>query len=115
VSYFVLAFAGAWLFLAPMVLGQDGLGLLPYSVPFWLYVGLFLSATFVGPTMGALVVTSALEGKEGVGRFLRRYGQWRVGLRVSDPSRWLSRTLPNTRYPLHGRGAVASTYTTMAG
>jgi uncharacterized protein len=79
VSFFVLAFAGTWLFMAPMVLGQDGLGLLPYSVPFLLYVVLFLAASFSGPTMAALVVTAALEGKEGVKHFLRRYLQWRVG------------------------------------
>ncbi|MEZ4868554.1 MAG: CPBP family intramembrane glutamic endopeptidase [Caldilineaceae bacterium] len=79
VAYFVLAFAGSWLCLAPMVLGQDGLGFLPYSVPFGLYVALFLAASFTGPTLAALVVTAALEGKPGVKQFLRRYGQWRVG------------------------------------
>lgn len=81
VSFFLLAFAGTWLFFAPMVLGQDGLGLLPYSVPFVLYVVLFLAASFSGPTLAALVLTAALDGKEGVKHFLRRYGQWRVGLR----------------------------------
>jgi membrane protease YdiL (CAAX protease family) len=79
--FFVLAFAGTWLFLAPMVLGQDGLGLLPYSVPFVLYVALFLAASFTGPTLAALVVTAAREGKPGVRQFLRRYVQWRVGWR----------------------------------
>lgn len=81
VSYFVLAFAGAWLFLIPMALGQDGLGILPYHVPFWLYVTLFLSSTFIGPTLAAFVVTAAVEGHEGVQRFVRRFGQWRVGMR----------------------------------
>jgi membrane protease YdiL (CAAX protease family) len=80
VSFFVLAFVGSWLFLAPMVLGQDGIGLLPYSVPFVLYVVLFLAASFTGPTLAALVVIAALDGKPGVKLFLRRYGQWRVGL-----------------------------------
>lgn len=81
VSFFVLTFAGSWLLLAPMVLGQDGLGLFPYSVPFGLYVILFLAASFTGPTLAALVVTAALDGKQGVKQFLRRYVQWRVGLR----------------------------------
>jgi uncharacterized protein len=81
VSFFVLSFAGSWLLLAPMVLGQDGLGLLPYHVPLWLYVGLFLSATFAGPTLAALLITGALEGNVGLKHFLRRYGQWRVGWR----------------------------------
>jgi membrane protease YdiL (CAAX protease family) len=79
VSFFVIAFAGSWLCFAPVVLGQDGLGLLPYNVPLWLYVVLFLSASFSGPTLGAFAVTAALEGKAGVKRFLHRYGQWRVG------------------------------------
>lgn len=79
VSYFVLAFAGTWLFVAPMVLGQDGLGLLPYSVPFGLYVGLFLASSFTGPTLAAVAVTFALEGKAGLSAFFRRYVQWRIG------------------------------------
>src|SRR5690606_1291814 len=78
VSYFVLAFAGTWLFVAPMVLGQDGLGLLPYSVPFGLYVGLFLASSFTGPTLAAVAVTFALEGKAGLSAFFRRYVQWRI-------------------------------------
>jgi membrane protease YdiL (CAAX protease family) len=45
-----------------------------------LYVVLFLAASFTGPTLAALAVTAALEGKQGVKHFLRRYGQWRVGV-----------------------------------
>ena len=81
VACFVLTFAGSWLFFAPMVLGQDGLGLLAYSVPFWLYVVLFLAASFSGPTVAAFVMTAMLEGKPGLKNFLRRYIQWRVGWR----------------------------------
>lgn len=79
IAFFVLAFAGTWLFFAPMVLGQDGLGFLPYHVPLWLYVVLFLAASFSGPTAAALLITAARDGKTGVNQFLRRYGQWRVG------------------------------------
>jgi membrane protease YdiL (CAAX protease family) len=81
VSYFVLAFTGTWLLVAPIVLGQDGLALLPYRVPFGVYVVLFLASSFTGPTLAAVAVTAALEGKEGVKRFFRRYVQWRVGWR----------------------------------
>jgi uncharacterized protein len=80
VWFFVIAYAGSWVCLAPMVLGQDGLGLLPYSVPFMLYVGLFLAASFTGPTLAAVVVTAALAGRQGLKQFFRRYIQWRVGL-----------------------------------
>jgi uncharacterized protein len=79
VSYFVLAFTGTWLLVAPMVLGQDGLGLLPYSVPFGLFVVLFIASSFTGPTLAAVAVTAALDGKEGVKNFFRRYAQWRIG------------------------------------
>jgi uncharacterized protein len=61
-------------------LGQDGLGLLPYSVPFGLYVVLFVASSFTGPTLAAVVVTAALDGKAGVKHFFRRYAQWRIGL-----------------------------------
>jgi uncharacterized protein len=81
VSFLVLTFAGSWLLFSPLVFGQDGLGLLPYHVPLWLYIVLFLVATFLGPTLAAFVMTSALEGKEGVRRLVRRFGQWRVGWR----------------------------------
>jgi len=78
-SYFILAFAGTWLFTAPMVLGQDGLGLLPYNVPFGLYAVLFIASSFTGPTLAAVAVTAALGGKAGVKHFFRRYAQWRIG------------------------------------
>lgn len=80
VAFFMLAFAGTWLFMTPIVLGQDGLGFLPYHVPFPIYVLLFLAGSFLGPTLAALAVTAALEGQAGVRHFLRRYGQWRVGV-----------------------------------
>src|SRR5688500_18777795 len=76
ISYFVLAFIGTWLLVAPMILGQDGLGLLPYSVPFAIYVVLFIASSFTGPTLAAVAVTAALDGKEGVKHFFRRYAQW---------------------------------------
>ena len=79
IAFFVLTFAGSWLSFMPMMLGEDGLGLLAYHVPFWLYVVLFLAASFSGPTVAALAVTAAREGKTGIKQVLRRFGQWRVG------------------------------------
>jgi membrane protease YdiL (CAAX protease family) len=80
VAYFALAFAGTWLFLAPIVFSQNGLGLFTFTVPFGIFALLFILATFAGPTLAAFVVTGVLEGKAGVKAFLRRYIQWRVGL-----------------------------------
>ncbi|MFN8491287.1 MAG: CPBP family intramembrane glutamic endopeptidase [Caldilineaceae bacterium] len=80
-TFFALAFGGTWLLDLPIVLGQDGLGLLPYHMPFALYAAIFLAGSYAGPTLAALLVTAALEGKTGVHHFLRRYVQWRVGVR----------------------------------
>src|SRR5919199_49487 len=77
VAYFVLAFAGTWLTVLPVLLSRSGLGVLPFTVPFRPFQ---LLATFTGPTLAAVLVTAASDGRAGVSRLLRRYGQWRVGL-----------------------------------
>ena len=80
VAYFTLVFAITWALHMPMVLGRDGLGILPYEVPMALFVILFILGAIAGPTLGAFLVTNALEGREGRRKLFRRYGQWRVGL-----------------------------------
>jgi membrane protease YdiL (CAAX protease family) len=80
VAYFVIAFAGTWLFALPLLLSKNGVGLLPFTFS---EIGLILVGalpTLCGPTLGALTVTAAISGKAGVGRFLRRYLQWRAGV-----------------------------------
>ena len=79
-SFFVLAIAGTWLCQLPMIVSADGLALFPFQVPFPLFVALFLLSSFAGPTLGAVLVTNALEGRAGVKRFFRRYALWRVGV-----------------------------------
>jgi membrane protease YdiL (CAAX protease family) len=81
IAYFSLAFAGTWLLDLPMVLGKDGLGLFSYSVPMAIYIILFLLSSFSGPTLAAFVVTNAIEGREGMRKLFRRYGQWRAKAR----------------------------------
>jgi membrane protease YdiL (CAAX protease family) len=78
-SYFVIAYAGAWLAWAFFVLSRDGSGLLPFLSPssFLILIGI---GTFSGPTVSAFVVTAVSEGREGVVRLLRRIVQWRVGI-----------------------------------
>jgi membrane protease YdiL (CAAX protease family) len=80
-AYFLIAFGGTWLLDSPMVLGRDGLGIVPFSVPIPIYAVLFILGSYAGPTLAALLVTHALEGKAGIKTFLRRYFQWRVGVR----------------------------------
>jgi CAAX protease family protein len=79
--FFVIAFAGAWIVEAPVVLSRTGTGLLPYTVPFPLQALTLAAATFTGPTLSAFIMTNAIEGKAGIKRLLRRYVLWRVKLR----------------------------------
>jgi uncharacterized protein len=79
VSFFVLAYAGTWLFELPYVLSGYGVGLLPTSSPVLLWTAPV--SVFMGPFLAAFVMTGATEGREGVHRLLRRFVLWRVGLR----------------------------------
>jgi membrane protease YdiL (CAAX protease family) len=78
VFFFVIAYAGTWLLEMPYVLSEDGSGLLPYSSP--LAQWMMPVSIFMGPFLAAFIMTGATEGREGVGRFLRRFVLWRVGL-----------------------------------
>jgi membrane protease YdiL (CAAX protease family) len=77
-TYFLLAFAGTWFTLLPVVLGQDGLGLFAFRVPTMPFAILM---PFLGPTLAALVTTAFVDGKAGVRRLFQRYQIWRVGIR----------------------------------
>jgi membrane protease YdiL (CAAX protease family) len=78
-AYFVLAFALTWMPILPLTLSRNaGVGLLPYDLPDTLSMVLFLLTTFSGPTVAALIVTGAAEGRAGVKQFLKRFVQWRV-------------------------------------
>jgi uncharacterized protein len=79
VSFFVLAFAGTWLFELPYVLSEYGAGLLPTKSPVLLWTSPV--SVFMGPFLSAFVMTGVTEGREGVHRFLRRFVLWRVGFR----------------------------------
>jgi membrane protease YdiL (CAAX protease family) len=85
IAFFVIAFAGEWIASLPVVLAQNGLGLLPYTVPalgpilpaYWSTV----LASIAGPTLASFVVTAMTGGTAGARQLLRRYVLWRVGLR----------------------------------
>jgi uncharacterized protein len=79
VSFFVLAYAGTWLFELPYVLSGYGVGLLPTRSPVLLWTSPV--SVFMGPFLAAFVMTGAIEGREGVRRLLRRFVLWRVGFR----------------------------------
>ena len=85
IAFFIIAFAGTWIAMLPLVLAQNGVGLLPYTIPeigpyppsYWFAA---LGALF-GPTLASFTVTAITTGKAGVQQLLRRYVIWRVGLR----------------------------------
>jgi uncharacterized protein len=79
VAYFVIAYAGTWLTILPLLLGRDGLGLFRYRFGGAGIVFALLGA-FTGPLLAAYAVTAITAGKAGARALLRRYGQWRVGL-----------------------------------
>lgn len=77
VSYFVIAYAVAWVIEVPLALSASGI--LP-PVPDLVMFGGIIAAT-LAPAVAAITVTGLLEGKAGVVRLLRRYLQWRVGVK----------------------------------
>ena len=79
VFYFLFAYAFAWLVWVPLALSQDGAGLLSFHSPIGASASVVI-ASFVGPFLSAFIMTGVTEGREGVGRLLRRCVLWRVGL-----------------------------------
>lgn len=78
-TYFLVAFLGTWLTILPMVLGQDGIGLLPFHLSEAAFQLIYIGACYTGPLLAAVLVTAVESGRQGVGQFLRRIVQWRVG------------------------------------
>jgi uncharacterized protein len=72
--YFLMAFALSWAYEVVVF----GLFFPQDSVVALLAAG---GLTLVGPTLAAFVLTALTQGKPGIGRLLRRYVIWRVGLR----------------------------------
>ncbi len=71
--FFIIAFAGAWLAWLPIVLGKDGLFVLPVRVP----VALAFVGTFTGPMLAAFVVSSRTERRDLLARmFMFRMAAW---------------------------------------
>jgi membrane protease YdiL (CAAX protease family) len=79
-AFFTLAYLGSWIVWLPMLLAGNTLLLPPWAVSPGLKFLLTVLAPFAGPTLAALVMTAALEGRPGVRALLRRYVQWRFGL-----------------------------------
>ena len=78
--FFLIAYAFSWLAWMPLVLSEDGAGLLSYSWPLGLYATIAI-ASFVGPFLSGFIMTGITEGREGVGRSLRQLVLWRLGFK----------------------------------
>ena len=75
-SYFILAYAGMWIVISPLVMNSLGL----FKLPDLMGLILFFLCSLSGPTVAAYIVTGVLEGKPGMSRLFRRTFQWRAGL-----------------------------------
>jgi membrane protease YdiL (CAAX protease family) len=69
-NFFVLAYAGAWLAFLPLLLAQNGLGILPFRLPITAFL---ILGTFTGPTLAALLLAWSNGAAGGVRALLRRY------------------------------------------
>lgn len=76
VSFFVIAFALAWVIEVPLALSANGvLPKLPEPI-----AGLVIAAATFAPAASAFIMTGLIDGKPGVARLLRRLVLWRVGI-----------------------------------
>ena len=67
VSFFVMAFLFSWIAVIPLIL-NPGLPVEPFQI----------LGALAGPTLAAVIMVVLLEGRLGLGRFFKRYVQWRA-------------------------------------
>ena len=83
-AFFALAFGLSWLAWTPYILSSHGLGLVDLPIPTLLgtaqLVGV-LPGAFLGPLAAAFIVTSVVDGRDGLRHWGRRLVRWRVGWR----------------------------------
>jgi membrane protease YdiL (CAAX protease family) len=76
-AYLILAFVVAWTILAVPFFSQSGIGLLPFDVPYTVFV---LLASILGLTGSAFTITALVDGRPGVRALAGRLVRWRVGI-----------------------------------
>lgn len=77
-GFFVLAYAGSWICWLPALLGQNGIGLLPYRLPLGVSIAFNQVALFAGPFLASIVMSKLTEGS--LRGWLSRLGRWRAPL-----------------------------------
>jgi uncharacterized protein len=73
--YFFLAYLLSWIGWLPLVLSQNGLGLLPFHLP-----PAAIAGGGLGPIGSSFIMTAITSGKAGLRHLLRRFIIWRVGV-----------------------------------
>jgi membrane protease YdiL (CAAX protease family) len=81
VCFFVMAYAFTWIVTSPWTFGATGAGLLPVDLSVQASGLLLAAGILAGPTLAAIIMTAATEGRAGVRRLLGRLVLWRVGVR----------------------------------
>ena len=77
-AFLVMAFGFGWMSLVPILLSENGFGVLQIELPLTVVQTL---ATLLGLALPAFLVTAATGGREGVRDLLSRLLRWRVGIR----------------------------------
>jgi uncharacterized protein len=79
--YFLLAFLGTWLMIAPLVLSRQGAAILPFDLPDAAFFLIYVAGPYTGPAFAAFLLTALESGKPGIRRLIRSIFHWRVGAR----------------------------------
>lgn len=79
--FFILSFLVSWILWIPLLYGHFELGWTSWEGNSWTNVRTMLGILgSLGPAISAIIVTSVLEGKNGVKVLLKRVLQWRVNI-----------------------------------
>jgi membrane protease YdiL (CAAX protease family) len=84
VSFFVLANLLSWAVWTPYVLSENGVGVLHFWFPEVLGSSQFagvLPGAYLGPILGAFLVTAIADGRPGLRQWVGRLWKWRVSWR----------------------------------
>jgi uncharacterized protein len=76
-AFLLLTYTFAWGSMVPVLLSNQGLGVVPIDLPVPLFQ---LIASYLGLALPAFLVSAAIGGREGVRDLLRRSLRWRVAV-----------------------------------
>jgi CAAX protease family protein len=68
-AFFVMAFLFSWIAIVPLLINPT------FPIEIFQILG-----ALAGPTLSAVIVIALVEGRTGLGKFFKRYIQWRAGI-----------------------------------